>query len=789
MQHFLARRVLRVSVAAIAVALAAWAGKVHAQDGWTPKAEAAQPVTKLTRSSAGLAVRSAQGTLMVEPWSDRIVHVRFHPDASWKGSFNPAVIAKPGKTDWTLSETDKAYVLATAALKVRIDKASGKLAFLDLADKVLVEEVGAQPRTVSASQTGAVAQVFSHGGDEFIYGLGQHLNGAFDHRGLSVLLQQSNRDVGLPVLVSSRGYGILWNNAAVTRVDVDLPQRAHEQIIRSEAGGGIDYHFIFGPELDDVVRGYRGLTGDAPMMARWTWGYWQSKEHYKTQEEMENVVRRYRAAQVPIDAIVQDWQYWTPGTWGSHAYDPKRWPDPAGMLKTFHDANVHSIISVWARFDLGLAHTAELDKAGALYPKVYKNVYPAGQGRWYDAYSEKARSIYWRQIRDKIVPLGFDGFWLDASEVELGGNWGELRDVKTAMGPGSVVYNAYPLLHTKGVYEGMRRDMPDKRAFILTRSAYPGQQRHAAITWSGDTAGNWDIFRRHIPAALNFSLSGIPYWSADIGGFFGGKPSDPAYAELFTRWFQFGVFNPMFRVHGTGESKEFWQFDQRTQALLIDYTKLRYRLLPYIYSVSWEVTSKSDSMMRPLAMDFRSDRAALPIGDQYLFGKALMVAPVTQPSAAVRTVYLPGKEAWYDFWTGQRYDGGQVVAAKADIGTIPVFARAGSIVPLGPVKQYADQPSTEPIELRVYPGRDGSFTLYDDEGDGYGYEQGSYATVTLDWNEGSKQLTLGERQGKFPGMAASQAFRIVCASAPAQARVVTYSGTAITVDMGQCVAR
>jgi alpha-D-xyloside xylohydrolase len=409
-------------------------------------------------------------------------------------------------------------------------------------------------------------------------------------------------------------------------------------------------------------------------------------------------------------------------------------------------------------------------------------------GRWYDAFSDVGRAIYWRQINSRLGKFGFDGWWLDGSEAELGGAWGQMRDVKTAQGPGAEVYNSYPLFHTKAVYDGMRHDIPSKRAFILTRSAYAGQQRNAAITWSGDTMGTWDVFRRQVPAGLNFSISGIPYWSADIGGFFGGKPSDPAYAELFIRWYQFGVFNPMFRVHGTGDGKELWQFDAATQKTLIDYDRLRYRLLPYIYSLSWDVTHNAGTMMRPLAMDFRTDQAALNIPDQYMFGKALMVAPVVQPSADVRTVYLPGKEAWYDFWSGKRLDGGRVVAAKADIGTIPVFARAGSILPLGPVKQYADQPSTEPIELRVYPGRDGSFVLYDDEGDGYGYEQGRYATVTLTWNDTQRRFTLGERAGKYPGMAATQAFRVVCGAEAAGKQVhdVTFTGKPVAVDLPEC---
>lgn len=739
------------------------------------------------KTANGISVQNSEGTLRVEPWSERIVHVRFHRTADWAGSFNPAVIAAPRAVTWQLSETPDNYVLSTAALHVRISRSDGKLSFLDAADKPLVEEAGSQPRGLPASAKGAVTQAFSHGDDEFIYGLGQHQNGVLDYRDVSVRLQQANRDVAVPMLVSSRGYGVLWNNASVTQVDVGLPQTANQQIFRSEMGGGIDYHFIYGPELDTVVAGYRFLTGAAPMMARWTWGLWQSKEHYKTQAEMESIAARYRSMQVPLDVVVQDWQHWSKGEWGSFKFDPQRFPNPAGMVETLHDANVHTVISVWARFDLGLANLAELERAGALYPKVYRNVYPAGEGRWYDAFSDQGRTIYWRQVMQNLGRLGFDGFWLDASEVELGGNWGELRDVMTAKGSGAEVYNAYPLFHTQGVYEGMRRDLPKKRAFILTRSAYAGQQRNAAITWSGDTAGNWDVFKRQIPAALNFTISGIPYWSADIGGFFGGSPRDPAYAELFVRWFQFGVFNPMFRVHGTGEGKEIWQFDPATQQILLDYDRLRYRLLPYIYSLSWDVTTHAGTMMRPLAMDFRDDPAALGIPDQYMFGKGVMVAPVTQPGTDVRTVYLPGKEAWYDFWSGKRFAGGHVTAAKADIHTIPVFIRAGSILPLGPVKQYADQASAEAIELRVYPGRDGSFLLYDDEGDGYGYEQGRFATVTATWNEAQHRFTLGKRNGKYPGLSSKQTFRVVCGTpSGAQAHEVTYSGAEISVELSEC---
>jgi len=730
----------------------------------------AEPV----KTQTGVRLQTAQGVLTVEPVSDRVIHVRFGADG-FAGNYNPAVIATPGPVNFTVAEAPDSIVLSTAALKVKIDRGSGSVTFQTPDGKAIMNEGG---RDLGHG----VFQAFYDTG-HIMYGLGQHQNGLLDYNGTTVHLQQANRDVGIPMLVSPKGYGLLWNNAAVTDVDVDVIAKP-PLVIRSEAGKGVDYDFIYGPELDEVIGGYRALTGDAPMMARWTWGLWQSKEHYATQDELLSIAVKYRAMKVPFDAVVQDWQYWLPGQWGSHRFDPARFPDPAAMVKTLHDEHVHTIISVWARLDPGTANAAELDAAGALYPKTYRNVYPAGQGRWYDAWNPKGRDIYWRQVMQNLGVLGFDGWWLDASEAELGGNWGEMREVSTAAGPGAEVYNAYPLMHTTAVYDGMRRDQPDKRAFILTRSAYAGQQRNAAVTWSGDTEGNWDVFRRQIPAALNFSLSGIPYWSADIGGFFGGDPKDPAYAELFTRWYQFGVFNPMFRVHGTGQGKEMWAFAAPTQKILTDYDRLRYRLLPYIYSESWGVTSRRGTMMRALAFDFRDDETALHIPDEYMFGPALLVAPVVQAKTKARTVYLPGKDAWYDFWTGARQDGGQVVVARADIATIPLYVRAGSILPLGPVKQYADQASDAPVEIRVYPGRDGAYELYDDAGDGYDYTKGQYTTVRMTWSDAVHRLDIAGRKGSFKGMAAHQTFSVRCGTGAA--RTVAYDGRAVSVTLKGC---
>ena len=736
-----------------------------------------------TRTQSGLRVESPGGILSVEPWSDTIVHVRFAGSADWSNPYNSWVIAKPGLASWTMEEKSDAWLIKTNRMQVRIGKADAALSFLDAAGAVLLTE-GGGARGIPAGGSGPVTQAFESGGR--LYGLGQHQNGLLNYAGSTVHLQQENRDVAVPMMVSPRGFGLLWNNASVT--DVDVGQALAPSLrIRSESGQGIDYDFVYGPEMDQVIAGYRHLTGDAPMMPHWSWGLWQSRERYETQAELLDVAARYRSMGAPLDVVVQDWQYWRPGQWGSHQFDPARYPDPKAMVAALHAQHVHAAISVWARFDPATANLTELDRAGAAYPKVYRNVYPAGEGRWYDPFSAAGRDVYWRQIQRNLGTLGFDAWWLDASEAELGGNWGEMRDVATAGGPGRDVFNAYPLMHTTAVYQGARRDMGGRRPLILTRSAFAGQQRNGAITWSGDTKGDWDTFRRQVPAALNFSLSGIPYWSADIGGFFGEDPKDPGYAELFTRWYQFGVFNPMFRVHGTGAGKELWAFPAETQAILLRYDQLRYRLLPYIYSAAWEVTHNHGTMMRALAMDFRQDDKALDIPDQYMFGRALLISPVVQAGSRARTLYLPTGADWYDFWTGERLPGGQVISAQADLSRIPVHARAGSILPLGPVKPYADAPSDAPLELRVYPGRDGSFELYDDEGDGFGYEQGRYATVRFVWHDDRSTLEIGARQGAFPGMRSVQRMEIRCGVKDAKEVVaLTYSGTAKSVPLPEC---
>lgn len=742
----------------------------------------------VTPSSDRLMWQSGCGMTVIEPWNAAAIHVQHLPAGAPAPMSSLAVTGVRQKTSFDVMQTTQEVVASTSELRIVASKADGKIRFERPDGTVLVGE-DAEQSEISSRPDGLyrLTTSFFSAGTHY-YGLGQHPTGIFNRFRTGVHLQQANGWTGLPFLLTDRGWGLLWDNASVSDVSLGLPQTGGDLRFSSEAGQAVEYYVVAGKSADDVIAGYRRLTGAAPLLPRWAWGFWQSFEHYATADELVGVAKRYRDMNVPINAVIQDWQYWQSGQWGAHRFDPARYPDPAKMVADIHALNMHAIVSVWARFDQDTDNRAELDKAGALFPERYRNVYPEGFGRWYDPFGV-GRSLYWKQIARTLGQNGFDGWWLDASEAELGGVWGQMRDVTTAAGPGALVYNAYPLMHTAGVYEGARRDFPGKRPVILTRSAWAGQQRNAAISWSGDISGDWETFRRQIPAGLNFVSSGIPYWNTDIGGFFGGDPADPAYRELFVRWFQYGAFTPMFRVHGTGKPKEFWRFDASTQEILRQYDELRYRLLPYIYSVSWAVTDRGGSMMRPVFFDFSDDSRTLDLSDQFLFGPNLMVAPVTQAGADVRTVYLPGKSPWYDFWTGQTYVG--VVAAQAPLTRMPLYVRAGTILPLGPVTPYADAKTGAPIELRIYRGADGHFILYDDSGDGLGYERGQRAEVEIVWNDATATLQFSDRKGTFPGMARKRTFDVVLVDADhgasvamgaAQRRVV-YRGKRLSVPL------
>lgn len=727
------------------------------------------------------------GTLRIQFWSPAIVRVTYAASNELPAFNSLSVITKPEKVRFKRQQNSQAITLATSNLKVRIDKDSGAVSFLDAADHLLLREIAngrkIESATVANAAVTSCTQSFETAADEGIYGLGQHQHNVWNYsggNGGSVRLAQANTDVGIPVMTSSKGYVMLWDNPAVTTINTSVEENSAPgvKMLRwsSECGKAIDYYFCYGDgTIDAAMKAYRHLTGEAPMMPKWLLGQWQCKERYASQTELLGVASKLREMKLPVDGIIQDWQYWPPGTntWGSHEFDPARYPDPAAMFQELHDMNFHTLISVWAKFDLGSENSKELNAVGGMFPEVTRYVFPPGQGQWYDPFAAQGRQTYWKQMREKLFAKGVDGWWLDAPEPEIN-NMG-FRNYDTPVGHGYEVYNAFPLMHSTGIYQGQRAATDQKRVVILTRSAYAGQQRNSAITWSGDIQGTWQVLRAQIPAGLNFSLSGIPYWNTDTGGFFGnratgnGNARDPLFQEFFARWFQFSAFCPMLRVHGSygtnAPGREFYQFPEKTQDILRTYLDLRYRLMPYLYSTAWQVTSNGTSFMRPLVMDFPKDPKAIGIGDQYLFGPAIMVTPVTTADATTRSVYLPAASTpWFNFWTGQTSPAGQRVDASAPVETLPLFVRPGSIIPMGPFLQYSTEKPGDPIELRIYCGADGQFTLYEDEGDNYNYEKGKYATIPIVWNEAKHTLEIGKRTGEFPGMLKERTFNIVWVS-------------------------
>jgi alpha-D-xyloside xylohydrolase len=747
------------------------------------------------------------GTLRIQLWADDVVRVTYNNSTELPEIKSLAVIATPANAKWTKQENGQTFTLVGPRMKVRVDKQTGSVSFLNLADQALLREAtdgrAIAPATRTSITGNSCAQSFELPVEEGIYGLGQHQQGTWNYRGgngSSVQLAQANTNVGVPVITSSKGYVLLWDNPAVTTIT------ARDNAVRwsSEFGKAIDYYFCFSDgTIDGAIKAYRHLTGEAPLMPRWQFGFWQCKERYASQEELLGVAKRYRDMKVPVDGIIQDWQYWPSGNgnWGSHKFDPARYPDPEGMFKELKAMNYHTLISVWAKFDVGSDNSKELNDGGGMFPEITRYVSPPGQGQWYDPFADAGRAIYWKQMRDQLFAKGVDGWWLDAPEPEI--NSMGFRNYKTPLGPGYEVYNAYPLMHSKGIYEGQRAATDEKRVVILTRSAYAGQQRNSAITWSGDIQGNWSTFKNQVPAGLNFSLSGIPYWNTDTGGFFGnrqagnGDATNPAYQEIFARWFAFSAFCPMFRVHGsygTRPGKEIWRFDEKTQGIMRQYLDLRYRLLPYTYSLAWDVTSNGATMMRPLVMDFPKDKESVNIGNEYLWGPSILVTPVTTQGATTQSVYLPAAGgSWCDFWTGKTAAGGQRMEAPAPVETLPLFVRPGAIVPMGPLVQYSNEKPMDPLEVRVYAGANGSFTLYEDEGDSYRYEKGVYATIPLAWDEVSKTLTFGARKGEFPGMLKERTFNVVLvkekhgdgiAITEKPDQVVKYNGAEVKVKIG-----
>jgi alpha-D-xyloside xylohydrolase len=899
------------------------------------------------------ATSSSPKLLKIQVVSENIIRVASSPVDSIPSAESLVVLPSSSIPAFEVKENDDMLTISTSSIQAHVSLTSGQVSFTDKSGKTFLKEDAGGGTFQPSSH--AIKQVFESEDDEAFYGLGQHQEGVMNYKGKDVSLFQYNTKVAVPFVVSSKNYGIYWDNYSLSkfgdhreykslaqlrlynkegkaggltgeylhkadpsksflvredstidyeflsslknfpkefkvnegivrwegfiesdhagihkflityagyakiwigekmvadhwrqawnpgtlRFHLDLekgkkypikiewnpdggesylsikwleadPKEQNKLSFYSEVGDCIDYYVIAGKDMDDVISGYRTLTGKAPIFPKWAMGLWQSRERYKTQAELLSVVSEFRKRKIPFDNIVLDWFYWKQDQWGSQQFDEERFPDPSGMIKKLHEQyNAHFMISVWPKFYEGVDTYNEFDKRGWLYKANIQNkqkdwVGPGYVSTFYDAFNPEAREAFWGLIHQNLYTKGVDAWWLDASEPDILSNASiehrKLLMNPTSIGPAEKYFNAYPLVNEMGIYEGQAKADPDKRIFILTRSAFAGSQRYAAATWSGDIAARWQDFKAQIPAGLNFSLSGIPYWTTDIGGFSVEKRFENAqgddlqeWREQMTRWFQFGAFCPLFRVHGQYPYREMFNVAPENHVAyqtMLYYDKLRYQLMPYIYSLAGKTYFDNYTIMRALVMDFPNDKAVFNIGDEYMFGPSILVAPVTEYKARMWQVYLPASTGWYDFYTGKFYEGGQTVTVDAPLERIPLFVKEGSILPLGPELQYATEKPADPITLYVFAGANGSFELYEDENINYNYTKGNYSTIPFQYNEETETLTIGEREGSFEGMLKERTFKIVwvkndlsvgVGSASHSVQTVRYSGSAITV--------
>ena len=595
--------------------------------------------------------------------------------------------------------------------------------------------------------------------------------------------------------------------------DVVDPKEQAKHQWWSEMTKQMDWYFIAGDDMDEVISGYRTLTGKAQIMPKWAMGYWQSRERYKTSTEMIEALEGFRKRNIPIDNIVMDWSHWEEDAWGSHEFDPARFPDPKAMVDSIHNLGGRMMISVWPKFYVDTEHYKEFNDNGWMYNKAYEDGIRdwIGQGYlygFYDAYAPEARELFWNQMYEHYYPLGIDAWWMDASEPNIRDctdmDYRKALCGPTALGSSTEFFNAYSLVNADAIYNGQRGADNDKRVFLLTRSGFAGLQRYSTATWSGDIATRWEDMKAQISAGLNFAVSGIPYWTMDIGGFCvenryvagqeiynrtGKENADQKeWRELNTRWFQFGAFCPLFRAHGQYPFREPWEIAPEGHPAyesIVYYTKLRYSLMPYIYSLAGKTWFEDYTIMRPLVMDFMADAGVKNIGDAYMFGPSFLVAPVYEYGARSREVYFPDCEGWYDFYTNEFIAGGRSEVVDAPYDRMPLYVRAGSIVPLGPEIQWSDEKPADVIDLYIYQGADGSFTLYEDENVNYNYEKGLYSMIEFDYDDDNRLLSIGERRGEFPGMLEERVFNVVPVSKDGvgKTQTVRYDGVSVKVAL------
>ena len=901
------------------------------------------------------------GKICLQVITDDIIHVKAVPGKIFPKEQSLMASYQINKTpDWQLTEEQGCVILQTATTKVIVSLTSGEIKFTDLAGNIILAENEGGGKTfekmsVDGENAYSIRQVFESPDDEAFYGLGQHQSDEFNYKGKNEVLFQYNSKVSVPFVVSSKNYGILWDNYSLSRfgdtreydqisqfnlygidgqpggltatynnVDaaqfiqrietiidyenqetvIDFPQDfqfnnstvnwegfiepKENGIFRfilyysgyvkvylddklvvaerwritwnpnsykflanlatgkryklkiewkpdgdrsfvglkalsptpdkeqgklslwSEMGDQIDYYFIRGNNMDEVISGYRTVTGKAQVMPKWSMGFWQSRERYKTQAELIDVLKEFRKRQIPIDNIVQDWSYWPEDAWGSHDFETERFPDPEGMVKTVHDLNARIMISIWPKFYHTTDHYKQFDEKGWMYRRAVQDsirdwIGDGYIGSFYDVFSEGARQLFWEQMREKLYTKGFDAWWMDASEPGMLDNasiaYRKALMNPTAIGSSTRYFNAYGLMNAKGIYEGQRATNYHDRVVLLTRSGYPGSQKYAVALWSGDIGTRWEEMKTQISAGLNYSVSGNPYWNSDIGGFNPEKRYVDAqegssdleeWRELNARWHQFGAFSPLFRSHGEYPFREMWNIapdHHPAFKTLLYYNKLRYRLMPYIYTLAGMVHFNDYTIMRPLVMNFASDRRTHDIGDQYMFGPGLMVCPVYQFEARFREVYFPEGTGWYDVYSGQYTQGGILKTVDAPYDRMPLYAPEGAIIPMGDIIQHTKQIQTN-ITLFVYTGKDGMFALYDDGHTDYNYEKGAFSNIMLRYSEQDKTLTIGERKGQYVGMPEELKFKVIFVSKEKPVSIddniiikeITYNGKQITIN-------
>ena len=770
----------------------------------------------ITLLTAMLAVAVSAQNVKVEFMTPSIVHIV-------KGQPTKTLVVTAKAENVAVSQQGNTW--KSAELTVKQD-AQGNLTFLTAKGKVLLKEKGCDVKEVRQS--------FALDKDEAIYGLGTIQDGKLNRRGCQKRMEQSNLEDFQNVLQSIKGWGLYWENYSPTVFE----DNAQGMTFDAEAGEGIDYYFMYGGSADGVIAQMRYLTGDVPMFPMWTYGFWQSKERYKTARETEGIVDQYRALQVPLDGIIQDWQYWGSNyLWNAMDFLSEDFSTGKQLIDNVHKKHAHFMISIWASFGPMTQQFRELEKIGCLLPfetwpqsgisHVWPPMrdYPSGV-KVYDAFHPEARAIYWKYLK-KLYDYGTDAWWMDSTDPDFFNPRESDYEHKVYGGTWRSQRNAFPLETVRGIYQAQRKDDRGKRIFIMTRSSYAGQQHYGSNMWSGDVNSSWDMLRKQVPAGLSFTLTGNPNFNTDIGGFFcssyntkgsGSAPKNPQFQELYVRWMQYGLFCPVFRSHGADAPREIWQFGQKGEPVydaIEKQIRLRYRLIPYLYSTAWQVTSNNDSYMRPLFADFANDKRVWDMTDEFMFGRSILAAPIVDPQYTEEKVirtnamtgwdrkevrgeksevrelnwqaektavkYLPKGTVWYDFWTNQKYQGGKSVTLTTSLDRVPMFVRAGSILPLGPEMQYVGEKAWDNLEIRVYPGADGTFVLYEDEGDNYNYERGICSTIPFTWNDKARKLTIGARKGEFPGMLQARRFTVVWPDGRQQE--VSYDGSECVISL------